>query len=67
MNASGLAALSTLQATPLFCDLHVDLMSATPVPGLTRSDGRFNVASYTPKGDAKSDLGNTFEYRYLMG
>jgi lysine-specific demethylase 3 len=55
------------QATPPFCDLHVDLMSATPVPGFTRSDGRFNVASYTPKGDAKSDLGNTFEYRYLMG
>jgi lysine-specific demethylase 3 len=48
------------QSTIPFSYLHPDLMSATAVPDYTRQDGCFNVASYFPRGGAKSDLGKCF-------
>jgi len=39
-------------------------MSSTPVPNYARSDGCLNIVSYTPKGDAKSDLGDVSQVYY---
>jgi len=42
-------------------------MSSTPVSDFARSDGCLNVASYTTKGDAKSDLGDVSQVYYQSG
>jgi lysine-specific demethylase 3 len=40
-------------------------MGATAVPDYARQDGCFNVASYFPRGTAKSDLGKLFQVRIV--